>query len=426
MLKTASFAELVSCPLHGDACASVLVDASAPRQCLECCKYLKLVAYAAPAHQPIRVTRKMLIVEPHYKCDVCGGPVSARTKSGEEWTSLKSIFWTLRDDAQGLSTMNNLIPMHFACWRIMGPNQVSDRENSLGIWSRVQSKSEVADSPVPPQVCSRKDYNKITRQLSELKLRHVERFQCDSDLTETDLVHAWYSAGGRCALTGDTINLFTKITRLRLSWDRISSSEGYVRGNVVPTTWESNSAKTTQTVPECLRVYRDALRGPHSDVLPHVDISAAEHADELTFIDSFSAFIKPKVQTDRQRRIVREAKQAAQEERRIVREAKRDTQEETRVDLVLSPCPIDTKLSDILDRVNALFTRDKRTLYSPAQENTEREQRREAKKRAREEQNQKTAFVRLSPERKTESVGEEVIIKRTIRRGKRLIVEFVV
>jgi hypothetical protein len=75
------------------------------------------------------------------------------------------------------------------------------------------------------------------------------------------------------------IRVETAKARLRLSWDRINSAQGYTAENTAPSHWQCNSAKSNRTIAECLELYRATLQNEWNslpDITPSDDDIAAD------------------------------------------------------------------------------------------------------------------------------------------------------
>ena len=277
--RNESLDDTVDCAIHGSQCLAIFVSSDLPLQCASCVKFLHL---RLQSRAPIRVTRRMIVDSGPYACDACGGSVDTRITREAFITGL-SIIWTFRDGNLGFSSFTNLMPLHWRCFCIMGPNAVNTRANSIAIWNRVSAKPETTIR----QTCvSRQQYAYVTRQLKELQSRHVLRFrEHETSITESDLIHAWYQSGGRCTICGATIRMKPKNARFKLSWDRENSVLGYTAENTKPVHWACNAAKTNCDIQTCLEVYRASLQTTsHAvpDNSPNDDDLAADNVLERT------------------------------------------------------------------------------------------------------------------------------------------------
>lgn len=252
----------VQCRVHGYR-PGVVMPEPHPSECLECVQYARVANMAswgrlAPA---LRVTRAMLCGE-GVMCSVCGDPVAC-LPTFEQWGAGLSSVWRLRKKRLGM-VWSNLVPMHFRCWCILGPNQVNTLAGSLELWSKAAAAVELelqgSVSPPPQLVLSKSDLCDIIRQHKKLVRRHESRFGSGTDLTEEDLVGAWRAHGGCCAICRESIALNPLTPTLRqLSWDRWDNARGYDAGNTRPSCWRCNHAKSVFTVSHCLQIYRKHL-----------------------------------------------------------------------------------------------------------------------------------------------------------------------
>jgi hypothetical protein len=249
-----------------------------PLQCVTCIQFLRLLRFAhskAPL-KPIRVTRKMMVNNGPYSCNACGEQVDS-VASPESFRNGLSIMWVVRDKSIGLDTFSNLIPLHWKCFCSMGPNKVNTRDKALAIWACVTAKNAAV---LPRQTCmTRAQYHHITKDLQAIRTRHFVRCREACCLTASTLIDAWYRCGGCCAICGEMIRVETAKARLRLSWDRINSAQGYTAENTAPSHWQCNSAKSNRTIAECLELYRATLQNEWNslpDITPSDDDIAAD------------------------------------------------------------------------------------------------------------------------------------------------------
>jgi hypothetical protein len=255
--RSVGSAAFVECLFHGNRLGVVMPEPH-PVECLECAQFAKVAAMGRPI---LRVKRRMLCGD-GIVCSVCGDPlVSLPTL--EQWEAGLSAVWELRDVRLGM-VWSNLIPTHFRCWCIIGPNAVNTRAVSLELWSKAAAAAELElQGSVPPPrqlVLSKSDLYAITRQHKQLVRRHESRFGGGTELTAEDLVDAWRAHGGCCAICHDPIVLNPLRSTLRqLSWDRWDNSVGYEASNTRPTCWRCNSAKSAYSVSQCLHIYRQHL-----------------------------------------------------------------------------------------------------------------------------------------------------------------------
>lgn len=279
--ETVSLDDTVDCAIHGSQCLAIFVSSELPLQCASCVKFLHL---RLQSRAPIRVTRRMIVDSGPYACDACGGSVDPRI-TREAYISGLNISWTLRDDNLGLSSFTNLMPLHWRCFCIMGPNRVNSRANCIAIWNRVSMKTETTIR----QTCvSRQRHAHVTKQLKELRSRHVLRFcEHETAITESDLINSWYQSGGCCTICGETIRMEPENARFKLSWDRENSALGYTAENTKPAHWACNSAKTNCDIQTCLEVYRATVCNTSTrnlpDNSPDDDDLAADEALERIF-----------------------------------------------------------------------------------------------------------------------------------------------
>ena len=301
-------APFVRCLCHGPR-PGVLMPEPHPPECLECVQYAKVANTAswgrlAPA---LRVTRTMLCGE-GIVCSVCGDPVVS-LPSLEQWKAGLSAVWRLRRKRLGM-TWSNLVPSHFRCWCILGPNQVNTRAGSLALWRKAAAAGAVisdddggaelelpastTQTARPPPTLVLEEVHAIAQHHKVLVRRNEARFGMGTDLTADDLVAAWRAHGGCCAICRDPIELRPLRPSLRqLSWDRWDNSRGYVTNNTRPTCWGCNSAKSTFTMAQCLQVVRQhlAFRAPRHYLLdPGPDFLAEE--EEVALVKRLRPFYR--------------------------------------------------------------------------------------------------------------------------------------
>jgi hypothetical protein len=281
-LRSVDYRTCVQCPCHGSR-PGVLMPEPHPAECVECVQYAKVAVTARGRPAPaLRVTRAMLCGE-GIVCSVCGDPVVSRPTL-EQWKAGLNAVWALRDVKKGMS-WNNLLPSHFQCRCILGPNAVNTRADCLELWRKAAAAAELgwhASAPPCPRqlVLSKSNVYSITRQHKQLVRRHEVRFGSGTELSAEDLVGAWRAHGGCCAICRESIALEPLTPTLRqLSWDRWDNARGYDAENTRPTCWGCNSAKNMFSLSHCLQMFRQHLAfqaPPHYLPDPGPDVCADE------------------------------------------------------------------------------------------------------------------------------------------------------
>lgn len=131
------------------------------------------------------------------------------------------------------------------CWNCKkkyNPKTVTQRTCSKKCLDKIKEKKTKIKKP---KNMNESIFKKLKRKYHNIKAKAFQR-KLEFSLNIQDLIDLWMQQNGKCAYTGKKL-VFTNTEHspFQLSIDRINSSKGYVKGNIVMCSYWINNAKST-------------------------------------------------------------------------------------------------------------------------------------------------------------------------------------